>query len=88
MKSTLLDREFNKFRDGSNGEAVAVTYDGTSPMPVDTSGVDWDEIVTTFPSDREELYTYKKGSVTVQTVFVEYEANNKKNIVYINKTRL
>jgi len=88
MKSTLLDREFNKFRDGGNGEAVAVTYDGTSPMPVDTSGVDWDEIVTTFPSDYQELYTYKKGSVTVQTVFVEYEANNKKNIVYINKTRL
>jgi hypothetical protein len=88
MKSTLTDREFSKFRDGKSGDAVAINYDGVSPLPVDTSGVDWDEIVTTFPSEIEELYTYRKSAVTIQVVLVQYETASKKNIVYINKTRL
>ena len=88
MKSTLTDREFGKFREGNSGDAVAVTYDGSTPLPVDASGVDWDEITTTFPSNESEFYTYKKNTITVQTVLVQYENSNKKNIVYINKTRL
>jgi hypothetical protein len=87
MKTTLLDREFSKFRDGKGGDAVAVTFDGDS-IPVETSGVDWDEINVTFPSSTEDLFTYKKDSQIVQTVLVQYSAIDKKNIIYMQKTRL
>lgn len=87
MKSTIQDREFSKFRDGKSGEAVATTYDGNAPMPIETAGVDWDEITTTFPTDAQELFTYKKESNIVQTVLVTYENNSKKTIVAISKTR-
>jgi hypothetical protein len=86
MKTTLTDREFDKFRDGKNGDAVAVTFEGDS-LPVETSGVEWDEIITSFPSATEEVYTYKKNDEIVQTVAVTYQAIDKKVIVYMQKTR-
>jgi hypothetical protein len=86
MKSTIQDREFAKFRDGETGDAVAVTFDGEA-IPVETGGVIWDEIVTTFPAANQDLFTYKKESQIVQTVLVTYENDSKKIIVGINKTR-
>jgi hypothetical protein len=86
MKTTLTDREFDKFRDGKNGDAVAVTFEGDS-LQVETSGVEWDEIITSFPSATEEVYTYKKNDEIVQTVAVTYQAIDKKVIVYMQKTR-
>jgi hypothetical protein len=86
MKTTLIDREFDKFRDGKSGDAVAIVYDGDS-LPVETSGVEWDEIVVTFPSSTQDLFTYKKNSLTVQTVLVEYSSTDKKTIIYMQKTR-
>jgi hypothetical protein len=50
--------------------------------------VDWDEIGTTFPTASSELYTYKKNSVTVQTILVTYQDNTKKTIISLQKTRL
>lgn len=87
MKNTVQDREFSKFRDGETGDAVAVVFD-QEVLPVETAGVDWDLIETTFPSNETELYTYKKDMVVVQTVLVTYENNNKKIIISISKTRL
>lgn len=86
MKTTLTDREFAKFRDGKNGDAVAVTLDGES-VSVDSAGVDWDEIITTFPSATEELFTYKKSGVVVQTVAVTYQNDTKKVIVYMQREK-
>jgi hypothetical protein len=86
MKTTLPDREFAKFRDGKTGDAVAVTFDGEA-IPIEPSGVEWDEIVTTFPSTTQELYTYKKNNVTVQTVLVTYQNTDKKSIILMQKTR-
>lgn len=86
MKTTLIDREFAKFRDGKSGDAVAITFDGES-IPVDTAGVEWDEILTTFPSSNQELYTYKKNSNTVQTVLVTYQNDSKKIIVHMQRVR-
>ena len=86
MKTTLPDREFAKFRDGKTGDAVAVTFDGEA-IPIEPSGVEWDEIVTTFPSTTQELYTYKKNNVTVQTVLVTYQNTDKKAIILMQKTR-
>jgi hypothetical protein len=86
MKTTLIDREYAKFRDGKDGDAVAVTFDGEA-IPVETSGVEWDEITVTFPSSTEDLFTYKKNNLTVQTVLVEYSSADKKNIIYMQKTR-
>jgi hypothetical protein len=86
MKSTIKDREFSKFRDGKPGDAVAVTFDGEA-IPIEPSGVEWDEILTTFPSTTEELYTYKKNGNIVQTVAVTYQNTDKKAIIYMQKTR-
>jgi hypothetical protein len=86
MKSTISDREFAKFRDGKTGDAVAVTFDGDA-IPIEPSGVEWDEILTTFPSATQELYTYKKNNVIVQTVAITYQNGDKKAIIYMQKTR-
>lgn len=86
MKTNLKDREFSKFRDGKTGDAVAVTFDGEA-IPIEPSGVEWDEIVTTFPSVTQELYTYKKNNEIVQTVAVTYQNSDKKAIIYMQKTR-
>lgn len=86
MKKALVDREFAKFRDGENGTAVAVTLDG-EVAKVEVAGIDWDEILTTFPGVHQELYTYKKDSITVQTVLVTYESESKKTILYMQRTR-
>lgn len=86
MKKTIKDREFSKFRDGKTGDAVAVKFDGDS-IPVETSGVEWDEITTTFPADNQELYTYKKDGETIQTVLVTYDNGSKKIIVNMQRTR-
>lgn len=50
--------------------------------------VSWDEIATTFPADNQELYTYKKNSVSVQETLVTYADSTRKQIVSIQKTRL
>lgn len=87
--SSVKDNEANKFTTGKSGKpAVKVSYDGLTPLPVETSGVEWDEIVTTFPQVHQDLFTYKLNSVSVQTILVTYSDNQKKNIVLIQKTRL
>lgn len=50
--------------------------------------VSWDEIATTFPTDNQELYTYKKNAVSVQETLVTYADSTRKQIVSIQKTRL
>jgi hypothetical protein len=50
--------------------------------------VSWDEISTTFPSDTQELYTYKNNSISVQETLVTYADSTRKQIVSIQKTRL
>jgi hypothetical protein len=87
MKSTIQDREFSKFRDGETGDAVAFVFD-QEVLPVETAGVDWDLLETTFPSSTSDLFTYKKNSITVQTVLVTYENSSKNVIISISKTRL
>jgi hypothetical protein len=88
MKGNIQEREYDKFRDATNEKSkVAVIIEQDVPVPIDSSGVNWDEIITTFPSNIQELYTYKKNTSIVQTVLVQYENSNKKNIVYINKMR-
>ena len=50
--------------------------------------VSWDEIATTFPTENQELYTYKKNSVAVQETLVTYVDATRKQIISIQKTRL
>jgi len=86
MKSNLNDREFDKFREAANGK-TSVSVSADSALPIESAGVDWDEIITTFPSVQQELYTYKKNSVTVQTVLVTYQNGDKKTITNMIRTR-
>jgi len=86
MKNNLKDREFDKFRDAPNDKSsISVSVD--APLTVEPSGVDWDEITTTFPATNQELYTYKKNSVTIQTVLVTYENGSKSVILSMVRTR-
>jgi hypothetical protein len=80
------DREYKKFRDSEDGPAVAITVDKS--LNVETAGVQWDEIVTTFPSANVDVFTYSKAGNVVQTVTVTYESAAKKTPVSVVKVRL
>ena len=86
MKNNLKDREFDKFREAPNDKS-SISISTDIPLTVETSGVNWDEINTTFPATNQELYTYKKNSVTVQTVLVTYENGSKSVILNMVRTR-
>lgn len=86
MKNNLKDREFDKFREAPNDKS-SISISTDAPLTVEPSGVDWDEITTTFPATNQELYTYKKNSVTVQTVLVTYENGGKSVILSMTRTR-
>lgn len=47
----------------------------------------WDSMLTTYPSNTSDLFTYKRNNVTVMTVLVTYSNQTKKDIVSISKTR-
>lgn len=86
MKNSLSDREYDKFRAGSNDKSsISVSVD--APLNIEPAGVDWDEIVTTFPASNQELFTYKKSAVTVQTVLVTYENSSKNQIISMTRVR-
>ncbi len=86
MKSTIKDREFDKFRESTSGQTtVAVSLDEAIEVNVD--GVEWDEIVTTFPATNQELFTYKFETNIVQTVLATYESDQKKTVIKLEKTR-
>lgn len=87
LPGSSRDREYQKFRDGDDGTAVAIVPAGNS-LNVETAGIQWDEIVTTFPSSAVELFTYKLLGVTVQTVTVTYESGAKKTPISVVKVRL
>ena len=60
---------------GDGGQRVTSSAVG-SKQALDVAvvnGMSWDEIVTTFPSDSSDLFTYKLNSVAVQTVLVTYQ---------------
>lgn len=86
MKNNLKDREFDKFREAPNDKS-SISISTDAPLTVEPSGVNWDEINTTFPATNQELYTYKKNSVTVQTVLVTYENGSKSVIINMVRTR-
>lgn len=46
-------------------------------------GVDYDRIDATYPSDTQEVFTYKLLAVNVQVVTVDYADATKENIVSV-----
>ena len=83
------DREYQKFRDSETGAAVAIVGAGPGgSITVETAGVQWDEIVTTFPSANVDVFTYRKAGNVVQTITVTYESASKKTPVSVVKVRL
>lgn len=76
---------------GTNGTKVSSTSISNGKEALDVVVADkleWDEISTTFPTDTSDLFTYKKNSVAVQTILVNYQDNTKKVIISLVKTRL
>jgi hypothetical protein len=88
LPGSQQDREYGKFRDGEDGKpAIAIMPAGDS-LNVETAGIKWDEIITTFPAANIDVFTYKLATVTVQTVTVTYESAAKKTPVSVLKVRL
>ena len=82
------DREYQKFRDSDTGPAIAIVgaSEGGS-IAVETAGVQWDTIITTFPASHIEVFTYSLNGQTVQTVTVTYQSNDKKVPLSVVKVR-
>jgi len=79
LSGDIRDLEKQKFLDSGNGvPAVRVLDVGSS--------IEWDTVNTTYPNDHTEVYTYKKGGVTVQTVTVVYTDATKLVLVSVTKT--
>lgn len=77
--SAFVDAEGNLITSTSVGDKQA--------LDVMVAGqVVWDEVLTTFPSETSELYTYKKEQVVLQTVLVQYANTTKKVILSLTKT--
>lgn len=55
---------------------------------VGSDGEDWDEILTTFPTPESELFTYRLGGTTVQTILVTYLDSTKLTTISVQKTRI
>lgn len=49
---------------------------------------DWDDFLVTFPTTTQELHTYKRNNVTVQTVLTTYTSAAKSQILRVQKTRV
>lgn len=72
----------------SKGRLISkIANDAENPLLVSTAGVDWDEIVTTYPDTTSDLFTYKKNNTSIQTVLVTYEDTTKSRIIGLRKTR-
>lgn len=88
LPGSSQDREYQKFRDTPSGPAVAITgASNGGSIAVETAGVQWDEIVTTFPANNVEVFTYKLSSVVVQIITVTYQSNDKKVPLSVVKVR-
>lgn len=90
MSPNKDDRELKKFREvspTSDLTKVAVEVENDLPIKVETAGVDWDRIETTYPTSNQDLFTYKLNSVVVQTILVTYDNTAKKNIILVQRIR-
>jgi hypothetical protein len=84
----LSDGQSAKLQVDSKGRLLSkISNDAENPLLVSTAGVDWDEIVTTYPDTTSDLFTYKKNNISVQTVLVTYEDSTKSKIIGLRKTR-
>lgn len=87
LPGSQQDREYQKFREGDDGKAAVAVVPAGDSINVETAGVKWDEIVTTFPSSHIEVFTYKLAGVVVQVVTVTYESSTKKVPISVVKVR-
>ena len=70
MKSTVQDREFDKFRSADNDKSkVAVTLEGDTGL---LQGITYDDIQAEFPSSTITNYKYYSSSVLVATIEVTF----------------
>ena len=70
MKSTVQDREFDKFRSADNDKSkVAVTLEGDTGL---LQGITYDDIQAEFPSSIITNYKYYSSSVLVATIEVTF----------------
>jgi hypothetical protein len=86
MKDNIKDREFDKFRSGQNGlSRVAVVLEQTTPIPVDTEGLNWTSVQASYPTNTQEVYEFFQDSDLVQTITINYVSASKKQIQSVTK---
>ena len=64
--------------------ALRVTLIQSEPVIV-TEDIEWDEIVTTYPTAMQEVYTYKLLTNVVQVITVNYTNSSKELISSVIK---
>jgi hypothetical protein len=85
LKNHLLDREFDKFVELSNGdEAVRVTSIGSFAPPAET-----DATTITYPDDKTEVFKHRIGGVSgtvLATITINYTDSTKNTLVSVVRT--
>lgn len=90
MKSTIQDREFDKFRPATDGKSkVAVTFDPGDSIPVEFTETIYEQILSA--PDRLDQFTYADPGLKNERVTkIEYSSATieptllaRKNITYI-----
>lgn len=88
MKSSNQEREYDKFRPASgNLSKVAIAQDDGDKFTI-INEFTWDEIQITYPTNTQEIYTYKLATNTVATITVNYTNPSKKVLSSIQKVIL
>jgi hypothetical protein len=86
VKENIRDREHDKFREASQGRSkVAVVIEQTSPIPVDTEGIEWDTLEASYPINTQEVYDFFKESVLVQKITINYTNASKERLQSVTK---
>lgn len=77
MRNNRVDREFEKFEEVLGKTTVRITTAEKNFL----SGISFDDILVSYPSDTIEVYSYYKESVFQRSIEVTYDTKKKKNLI-------
>ena len=81
-KITVSDSGFEVLRRAAQDSEDGSKYDMRTFLANSelVSGIDYDEIAITYPTDTTEIYTYKLSAVSIRTVTLTYLASDKSQL--------
>lgn len=85
ISNNLNNREFDKFKETQGGETAVRVIEASGLL----SGVVFDAVSVSYPTNTTEVYTFKTGGVsgiTVATITLTYTNVSKQNLSSVVKT--